>query len=515
MKRTLLFLMQCLAACAGTLSIRILDENGLPVPARVYLKDSQGKPLFAPGSYVYDRQRHNTSEQFFVPPQGSFHVESPQGELRIEIERGKEYLPVRDAIPVPESGRVERTYRLKRWVSMNSLGWYSGDMHPHPPLKHVEDLMDAEDLNITVPMTRWRVGGNRPGRLSEDPDLKTFLARADGRGYVRAGKARWFSVINEELESTTSALLVSHMGRQGTALDFPFPSYAKEARSRGGLLDSEKPTAYETPLLAATGGVDVMGLANNHFWRSGCFSAPWGLWPANVLSTHPATCGGFARAGLELYYALLNLGIPLKPSAGSAHGVHPVPMGWSRIYAHAPKLSDPEAWFQAVRAGRTFVTTGPMLLLRVAGHEPGDEVRGKKFPADVTAELQIFSSMPPQSAEIVVNGRPREIQLKPDGGNSTRFSGRIGLKLTGSSWIAARWIHEHDGTVDLAHTAPVYFWNGSEPIPYRRGEVEYFLGRIEKMKADVGADSPHRELQLQALRDAENFYRTKLSSVPR
>ena len=161
------------------------------------------------------------------------------------------------------------------------------------------------------------------------------------------------------------------------------------------------------------------------------------------------------------------------------------------------------------------MTTGPMLLLRVAGHEPGDEVRGKKFPADVTAELRFLSSMPPQSAEIVVNGQPREIQLKPDGGNSTRFSGRIGLKLTGSSWIAARWIHEHDGSVDLAHTAPVYFWNGSEPIPYRRGEVEYFLGRIEKMKADVGADNPHRELQLQALRDAENFYRTKLSSVPR
>jgi len=89
MKLTLLFLMQCLAACAGTLSISILDENGVSVPARVYLKDSQGKPLFAPGSYVYDKQRHNTSEQFFVPPQGTFHVEAPQGDLRVEIERAR------------------------------------------------------------------------------------------------------------------------------------------------------------------------------------------------------------------------------------------------------------------------------------------------------------------------------------------------------------------------------------------------------------------------------------------
>jgi len=221
------------AACAGTLSISILDENGVSVPARVYLKDSQGKPLFAPGSYVYDKQRHNTSEQFFVPPQGTFHVEAPQGDLRVEIERGKEYLPVRDAIPVPESGRVEKTYRIKRWVSMNSLGWYSGDMHPHPPLKHIEDLMVAEDLNITVPMTRWRVGGNRPGRLSEDPDLKTFLARADERGYVRAGKVRWFSVINEELESTTSALLVSHLGARDGAR-FPVPLLCKGSPEQGG-----------------------------------------------------------------------------------------------------------------------------------------------------------------------------------------------------------------------------------------------------------------------------------------
>ena len=36
--------------------------------------------------------------------------------------------------------------------------------------------------------------------------------------------------------------------------------------------------------------------------------------------------------GFQTYYALLNCGFHLRPAAGTANGVHPVPLGFSRVY---------------------------------------------------------------------------------------------------------------------------------------------------------------------------------------
>ena len=86
-------------------------------------------------------------------------------------------------------------------------------------------------------------------------------------------------------------------------------------------------------------------------------------------------------AGFDLYYALLNMGFPLKVSAGSASGVHAVPLGWSRLYVKVEGVFHPEKWFEGARRGRSFATTGPMLFLKVNGLEPGSESRSVAFVA--------------------------------------------------------------------------------------------------------------------------------------
>src|SRR5215469_7662728 len=104
-------------ADATTLTVRILDESGAAVAARVYLSDAQGKNFFPPGTLIYRKLNWGVSEEHFITPEGFFSIELPENTYNLQIERGKEYLPVQDKITLPASGRMERTYRLQRWVS--------------------------------------------------------------------------------------------------------------------------------------------------------------------------------------------------------------------------------------------------------------------------------------------------------------------------------------------------------------------------------------------------------------
>jgi hypothetical protein len=505
-------------AFAGTLSVRILDENGAPAPARVYLTDSSGKALFAPGSIVYDRVRAEASEQNFVPPQGAFRMELSAGTYALVVERGKEYLPVRERVEVPAQGDVERIVRLSRWVRMAPLGWYSADMHPHRPLADMPALMEAEDLNAALPITRWR---RTTTTIEQDRMLDAFLEKSDAAGVYRVGKERWFTVLNEELEPRSSALLVSRLGRTGTSLEYPLMDYGRAARSRGALVDSEKATSLELPAIAALEGCDFVGLANNHFWRTACYEGGWGSWPDLLPRAYPRTCAGFGTAGSDLYYGLLNMGFPLKLSAGSASGVHPVPLGWSRIYVHVTGAFTPERWFEALKAGRSFVTTGPMLLLLVDGHEPGDDFGGS--PRQVEARVRMLSPKRADAVEVVVNGRANRVPLAAVPGRNSEYSGTLRVRLDTSAWIAARWVEGRD----IAHTSPVYYRVAGKPIPVPREQAAYFAGHVERLIAVVtsgksesgepaGIVSEPAEVKrrtMERLNQALAVYRAKLSSA--
>ena len=60
--------------------------------------------------------------------------------------------------------------------------------------------------------------------------------------------------------------------------------------------------------------------------------------------------------GFQTYYALLNCGLRLQPTAGTANGVHPVPLGFSRVYVHLDEPFSFDAWMRGLAAGRSFVT---------------------------------------------------------------------------------------------------------------------------------------------------------------
>src|SRR5207249_4731887 len=86
------------------------------------------------------------------------------------------------------------------------------------------------------------------------------------------------------------------------------------------------------------------------------------------------------------------------------------------------------AWAKAVRAGRTFVTTGLALFLKVDGHEPGNEIDvkgGRRLEVEVRAE----SVFPLPQIEIVKDGR-----VVASGPSPLREK----IEAKDAGWLAAR-----------------------------------------------------------------------------
>lgn len=184
-----------------------------------------------------------------------------------------------------------------------------------------------------------------------------------------------------------------------------------------------------------------------------------------------------------------------------------------------------QKWFSAAKQGRSFATTGPMLLLKVNGLEPGEESRGQKFPLEAKVEVTLLSVDKAESVDIVVNGRIAAIPLVGDAANKFAYSAKTILLLDSSSWITARYLAKRGNALNLAHTSPVYFWKDNEGIPLDRKSADYLLARSNSLiretkagRAENGSDSTSnifdnegvRALTLQLLEKAKAVYEMKL-----
>jgi len=129
-------------ARGGTLAIRILDDAGSPASARVYLIDSKGRAYSPAGAVQYPNKLRDYAghEQHFVPSGGFFTIELPAGRYFLEIERGKEFLPIHSEFTLSAAGNRQKTFQLKRWIRMADRGCDSGDMHVNAV---IGDLGDA------------------------------------------------------------------------------------------------------------------------------------------------------------------------------------------------------------------------------------------------------------------------------------------------------------------------------------------------------------------------------------
>jgi hypothetical protein len=242
-------------------------------------------------------------------------------------------------------------------------------------------------------------------------------------------------------------------------------------------------------MLVPVAQVDLFELANNSVWRTtfgfrqvGMPLPPWV--ELEMEGDQALTEWGWLNFGWEIYYALLNCGFRLMPTAGTASGVHPVPLGYSRVYVHTGPTFDGNTWLDGLRRGRSFVTTGPMLLATVNAQLPGATISANDSqPVSLTVDIESVSEKPISAIEILVNGRV--VDAATPACEQTRESAwQVRLRRTvvvdGSAWLVVRSIeNQPDGRKRFAHTAPWHVVAPGKPLRPRRDQVEYFVGLME------------------------------------
>jgi hypothetical protein len=169
----------------------------------------------------------------------------------------------------------------------------------------------------------------------------------------------------------------------------------------------------------------------------------------------------FRQLGLDDFYDFLSLGVPLTAAAGSDFPWGGT-IGEVRTYVYTGPGFSADRWFAAMRRGRTFVTNGPMLFLKVDDDIPGDAIR---VPLHRSVHVTAHASAPPEIGspsrlEIVAQGQVvHTAESKDPQGHDLTIDVR--LPIESSQWIAAR-VRTHNG--GLAHTSPVYVIIGGQPI---------------------------------------------------
>jgi hypothetical protein len=186
---------------------------------------------------------------------------------------------------------------------------------------------------------------------------------------------------------------------------------------------------------------------------------------------------------LQEWYRYLNCGYRVAAVGGTDKMGAYMPVGAIRTYAllgqDAPFSF--EAWSAAVRAGRTFTTTGPLVDLTVEGKHPGDEhavpAGGATLHVDALAEAVV----PFTAVEIVVNGRVVAERRSEQGMYRCRLEEAI--HVPGSAWVAARVTSHMDRWIGsprvvAAHTTPVYVVAGGQEL-FSPSDAAYMLTVVE------------------------------------
>ncbi len=520
------FVMACYAiGDEYELTVEVVDaENQQPLAARLYLRSSTGDWHYftatdkRASAVRYEKQNWINKRSIEYHTTVSAHPVStrvPAGDYQLTVEKGKSYLPQTVDLAIESDGKA--TIGLTRWNNPAKRGWFSGDTHLHREIDDLRNVIVAEDLNVALPLTNWVTRSDRAPAAGDKniADIPGGLIRVDDRHVIwpRNTEYEIFSVGSRR--HTLGALFV--LGHRD-GLDLGVPDWKPVVESvrvsdPHALFDMDKldwPFALLLPTIAPDA---LYELANNHVWRTEFAFRKWNTpAPAYLQPPFGAAEGGHRRwldYTMGMYYTLLNAGLRMPPSAGTANGVHPVPAGFGRVYVHLPDGFEFGAWMEGLKRGRSFVTTGPMLYATASRQDPG-HVFSFAEPTDVHLEMELVSETPLAYGEILVNGRP-EFLLRPENRRTSEgaFRSMIDHIITPrrSGWIAVRfWEPRLDGQSRFVHSAPWYVEMAGRPVRMRPEEKRYLTGRIQnEMQRSTGIVSESAMLEYER---ALTFYQS-------
>jgi hypothetical protein len=182
----------------------------------------------------------------------------------------------------------------------------------------------------------------------------------------------------------------------------------------------------------------------------------------------------------DLWYRLLDCGLKLPASTGSDWYL----CSSNRVYVDVGETFSYSTWLAGLRAGRTFVTDGPVLKLTVAGHGPSNQVLDVGMATrSVPVSVEWEHSAPIDRVDVVRDGEVVARFDNTDGAMSGTFN--LDVDTADATWIAARcWGARRNsyGHAQWAHTSPVYLRTNSYSAT-TRASADFFVEQIDKARS--------------------------------
>ena len=461
-----------------------------PLPGRrLAAKDDFPDYFFQPQVY------RATGEYVYLPP----------GQYDVVYTRGPEYLEQYRQITIPENkDSVKMSFRLKRWIHMAGLGWYSADHHIHaagcshyespeegvPPLDMFRQIK-GEDLNLGSNLTwgpswyhqkQYFTGKDNP--LSDQHNLLRYDIEVSGFPSSHAGHVVLLNLKEDDYPHTT-------LIEQWPSWTLPVLQWGK---SQGGVtayahsgwgLEPVQPTNelpnYILPKMDGIGANEYIVTVTYgviDYYSLGDTPVPWEL----NMWYHTLNCGFKTRIGGETDFPCIS----------------DERVGQGRTYAKIEGELSFASMMKAVRSGRSYVSDGASHLIDfgVTGLAAGDTSSELKisagsaltFGAKAAAMLpekqdergHYIATRPPDqfpfwnlerarigpgrkvAVELIYNGRPVDKQeITADGKwNNIKFT----YKIERSGWFALR-------INSSAHTNPVFVSVGGKPVRDKKSAV--------------------------------------------
>lgn len=235
-----------------------------------------------------------------------------------------------------------------------------------------------------------------------------------------------------------------------------------------------------------------------------------------------------SRAALKVWHHALNNDLPIAAVGGedSISSLHRTKLpGSLRTYAYVgkpgpsqgnvrnPKLTA-ENWIRALKQGRTFFTSGPLLEFNLNALGPGETLKLPAGGASITIKAQVWAFTPLARVSIYRNGRVwREVPLGKD-----RLGARIQetVRIDESAWFSLTaegpaGSHPLDALYPQAATSAIRVYVGEQKIRSRES-AEYFVRWIDKLlgMADAWPDwrsAKERDHVFGQFREARDIYR--------
>jgi hypothetical protein len=439
-----------------TVHVRISDAaSNRPTPVRLRLLDADGvvrmpfgrSATFATGAGEAVGGHLLLGEAAYAYIDGVCEVHLSPGRVHVEVHKGPEYEPiVRDVVLGP--GKIALRLTVERALDWRSRGWYCGDGRAHALSPHAARLegaaegLDVVNLLATNCVDLLAFSGTQPA--------------LEGPPCVVVNTLNAHPVLGE------AALLNCHrvvhplrFGAPDGSDDWSVVDWCDQCHRKKGLVVLPSPPRGEALAALILGKIDAF----------------------EICRLGDPLCNPFAD-----WYRLLACGLRLPLMGASGKDRNTVALGCVRTYARLEPNQEfgYGAWIEAVRAGRTFLTDGPLLDLTVNGCDPGAVLSLPDERQSVRGAVEGRSVTPFDCLEVLHNGAV--VATRDTSGDRRSALLEAEIPVSQSGWVAARC---RSGETVRAHTSPVYVEVEGRPARANAETLAPLLASLEQTLAWV------------------------------